>query len=365
MAKPTLTVTTSTETINAERAAELLQTNTHNRPKSKAFARRYADRMLSGEWDFRLPFIVYIDTDGKMHNGQHTCTAIILAEADRAENKKFYAELGIKGPIGADAVIIDGINPESANYIDIGKKRTQGDVAFRQHYFDEMGIPKGNGTDTRHPSAAEQKKMGQILATAAKFIWFRLWHGIKPRSSKAFGVEDLMSVIEECPGLIESVKKVFLENLASEKTLQSFGNLAYFAATHYLISYSEFDEETFEPLKLDDADLLVDHIANGGAVEKGEAVYELRQWLTANIGTPRSNEDLNQLFEAILFAYKCRREGTNIKRSDIKKHCKPDAWCLLGGVDALPEDEVIAEEGDDDEENGELPEGAEDTGVTE
>jgi hypothetical protein len=70
---------TKTQTITPAKAAELLESNTNNRPLSRATVRVFADAMQRGEWKTTHQGIA-IDTNGQLVDGQHRLAALVEAD---------------------------------------------------------------------------------------------------------------------------------------------------------------------------------------------------------------------------------------------------------------------------------------------
>ncbi len=97
------------QTITPDRAEELLEANTTNRPLSRPLVRSFADAMRRGEWLVTHQGIAF-DANGVLVDGQHRLAAII--EADRAVELTVFTDV-----------------PEGTfDVLDIGKRRTAADV---------------------------------------------------------------------------------------------------------------------------------------------------------------------------------------------------------------------------------------------
>ena len=97
------------QTITPDRAAELLEANSTNRPVSKAVVRSFAEAMRRGEWMVTHQGIAF-DVNGVLVDGQHRLAAII--EADRPVELTVFTEVG------------EG----TFDVLDTGKRRTAADV---------------------------------------------------------------------------------------------------------------------------------------------------------------------------------------------------------------------------------------------
>ena len=67
------------ELVTPEKAEEWLATNTQNRNISKCTVAAYVSDMVSGNWDERVGSAISIDEDGKLRDGQHRLTAVVVS----------------------------------------------------------------------------------------------------------------------------------------------------------------------------------------------------------------------------------------------------------------------------------------------
>ena len=116
-------------TITPEMAAEMLIYNTDNRPVSSGAVKHYAEQMKAGEWRETFAPIQFSDK-GRLIDGQHRLQAIVDSGC------------------AIVAWVAFGARDETFAFIDIGKKRTAGDI------FAINGVPNWN-----------------IVAAAVKWIW--------------------------------------------------------------------------------------------------------------------------------------------------------------------------------------------------
>jgi hypothetical protein len=98
----------SIEQITPFVAQQMLDANTHNRPVSPKLVEVYAGAMARGEWDDHSQFV--IGDNGVLLDGQHRAAAIVASGAI------------------ITAVVLRGVDPSFQETIDVGKKRTIGDV---------------------------------------------------------------------------------------------------------------------------------------------------------------------------------------------------------------------------------------------
>ncbi|KMV19641.1 hypothetical protein ACT17_06275 [Mycolicibacterium conceptionense] len=97
------------ETITPERAAELLEANTTNRPLSTGTVQTFADAMRRGEWRVTHQGIA-VGSDGVLVDGQHRLAAVI--------------EAGV--PV--DLTVFTDVDPTTFGVLDIGKRRNAADA---------------------------------------------------------------------------------------------------------------------------------------------------------------------------------------------------------------------------------------------
>lgn len=100
----------SIELIDRAKAQEYLLLNTHNRPVAATRVRALAGKMTRGEWMFTGQAHVIISNEKVLLNGQHTLLAVV--EADTI----------------IETLVVTGVDPAAFAKIDIGWKRTVGNV---------------------------------------------------------------------------------------------------------------------------------------------------------------------------------------------------------------------------------------------
>lgn len=90
-------------------AAEMLSYNTRNRPLTPSVVDRYAEQMADGKWGYTRVPVIFSDK-GRLIDGQHRLSAIVQS---------------------GEVVFVDvafGAPDETFDLIDVGKKRTAGDI---------------------------------------------------------------------------------------------------------------------------------------------------------------------------------------------------------------------------------------------
>jgi hypothetical protein len=104
--------------IDPEEALKLLESNERNRPMDWSLVGRYARHMKEGRWRF-VGDPIRVSSLGRLLDGQNRLQAIIMSETTQ------------------EFVLITGLPEEDQAYMDIGKKRTPGEV------FHMNDIPRG------------------------------------------------------------------------------------------------------------------------------------------------------------------------------------------------------------------------------
>lgn len=300
----------------------ILTGNVDNRPLNKPNFTKLSQRMTNGKWNWDVPIIIIIDTEGKVHNGQHTLNALITAEKTRlstAEWTQHFADLGMPTELAfKNCVVIRGLPPSVADHWDTGKVRNNADLVFRRHLLVE-----------ENRSQTALVRMSTATATAAKFVYLRLVYGLKQRASKPFGHEDIVEFLNQYPGLVQSVEYVFDADAAGNKTdgktkLSSRLTLPQAAVLHFLMSNAAWDGETEEMTDEDArcreaADNFISQVAFGGVVDGKDPVSTLCQWI-AQHGDPNggaSNKMLEAKFDAALVAADAFLKGKTVTAADL------------------------------------------------
>ncbi|MBO0813251.1 MAG: hypothetical protein J2P23_14575 [Microlunatus sp.] len=97
------------QTITPEKAAEMLEANTANRPLSKSIVRTFAEAMKRGDWKVTHQGVA-IDTNGVLVDGQHRLAAVI--EAD----------------MPVEMTVFTQVPADTFDVLDTGKRRNAADV---------------------------------------------------------------------------------------------------------------------------------------------------------------------------------------------------------------------------------------------
>lgn len=112
-ATPTISVTSSVETVTPAMATSWLETNSNNRPISQARVSAYVRVMLAGLWLANNQGIGF-DTNGRLIDGQHRLWAIVEAN------------------IPVRLLVVRGLQPEAHTTIDRGGNRSVAEIMRRE-----------------------------------------------------------------------------------------------------------------------------------------------------------------------------------------------------------------------------------------
>jgi hypothetical protein len=296
------------------RASETLvnafyERNKKNRYRQDALWQEYKRMMLTPlkdrqgnwlvgtrEWKWSLPVVVFMDSAMSVHNGQHSLFAWNKARQELFEsiNAKHAGEaskisvptldvLGIDDVRQIDSilplqlVIISGIEPDAANYIDRAKQRTTGDVAYRnrdmifrgsdhqQFTYDSLA-KKGKTAVAEEDKNRLQNQEASYFSTALKIVAWRMWFRGEfarggSKGGAKFDVGPFESAYFQFPGVADSVHRVFLRLKGEAQFAKDVKWLSvsvpYLMASHYLASMAYSVQQ---PMKDDMGNVVIDNI---------------------------------------------------------------------------------------------------------
>lgn len=211
------------ETITPRDAARYLKHNAKNRPQKPGVWRRLADAMRRGEWMLNGESIKFA-MDGSLLDGQHRLLAVV--------------ESGVT----IESLVIRGLPNEAQDTVDIGNKRTSGDILHLHGYSDQNN-----------------------LAGALTY-----YHRILTRQVRASGPEyraptpqELLEILDENPEIVQSI------SVGNSLRKRVRVRRSQFSALHYWLW--TIDHE--------DANLFFDRLETGENLQQGNPIYALRRWL--------------------------------------------------------------------------------------
>lgn len=249
-----------------------------NRPFRIGLAKRYMSEHLRKKWALNGQTVIF-DWNNVCHNGQHCMVGYILAEQMRMLNKPVHpgSEIGWKdkckmfwghgGPITCPLIVVHGVDPAVADTLDLGLKRTMGDMFFRQDKFsvealDSVGKgeakpAKANGKKgkaqpvalpTPPMSEKTRRTLCNILSNAARLVWLRAG-GRKISDAPHFPHSEAVDFVEAHPKLEEAVLYIWgLEGgtgKGGRKVSRFIGSLGVAAGIYYLMASSSTDPDEY------------------------------------------------------------------------------------------------------------------------
>lgn len=250
--------------------------NPTNRPFRMVLAKRYASEILRRKWALNGETIV-LDRLGHIQSGQHRLGALVLAEQERKKNPDFWREsYGWKGPVCLECLLVVGISEEPGvvDTLDIGQKRSLGDVIFRNQDLGGLGD-------------RDQKQVANSLAVSTRLAWLRMG-GLMVSDAPAFLHSEALDFLESHPGLVEDTMFIFNENGGSGvegRKISFYLSLGYAGALCYLMSTARTDPDHFEETGEVDTSLrekaqeFWSFFAGGAGMEKKNPILILRNLL--------------------------------------------------------------------------------------
>lgn len=263
-----------------------LDNNETNRPFRLGLAMEYANEMLRGKWELTGEPIIIDETDN-FQSGQHRGVGLILAEQIRKENPEPWKEYGVRGPIAISILVVTGISQKASvvDRIDLGQKRSLGDVLYRNHEFVNEKSPL---------TSAEQKMLNNTLANAARVVWLATGGKLVSDAPKFFHSEAL-DLLERHPRLKEAVEFIVTAD-GEEKSIRSLVSLGTAAGMFYLMGTCETDTKKWDDGSVEEpnfksweskdpkdrsAETFWELFASGAGLDKDSPILVLRRYLAS------------------------------------------------------------------------------------
>ncbi|MBA7700992.1 hypothetical protein ES703_109718 [subsurface metagenome] len=244
------------ETIDREAAERYLNLERgNNRPFSPMHLVDLIGRQQRDEWVTNGDSIRF-DVNGQLRDGQHRL--------------RMVKQTGI--PI--EVIVVRDIVPEAFKTMDVGKKRSLGDVLFIEH-------------ETNHAQ----------LGYALGFIWRYL---SRKMTGKVGSYEEHFKVLHAHPGIRDSVS--FYLNLA--RPLSTPGWSAITTSSHYLFSQVEATEAN---------DFIEKYVTGLGLVEATDPIKVLHEQVVKYASAPR-RPSAAQIFALIVRAWNACKAGQSVKQ---------------------------------------------------
>jgi hypothetical protein len=316
-------VPTFKTTVNGQKLRILLEGNKANRPFSLKLANEYKEEMLAGRWAGQSNSFAQttngqslcVDWNGQAISLAHRCTALILANLESDTE------------ITTQAIVVSGLDPESADSTDTGKGRSFGDVLFRRGEF--------SGDDIKD---TKRKSMTRELAVATRLVWLRsTGRGVKggPKMSHP----EAKAFLQEHPYICDAVQFTFSENEGNRFGKQGV-SVGYASGLLYLFAHSGLEQSDEAWNKAEEFWTIV---GSGENLKSGNPILSLRELLHDNKkgregrGSYLSRDALCSL---ICKAWNAWSKGDKCTPSQLKlKKGEVENLVRVGGLDAEPEGE--------------------------
>lgn len=289
--------------------------NDSNRPMSTGLIKLYANEMLRGQWKCNgEPIIFSVDSDGKEHliSGQHRLAALLKANSD-----VLGGQIWDTAQLKWDAVVIYGVDHNTADTVDTGKTRNHADVLFRDAWIDDV-IP-----ESWNETIAKRKLWTRTLAGAARLVWL-IEGGATVSSAPKFLISEMLMFVQiKHPGIADFVSMVLDANADSDSSGLKM-SLPYTAALCYLgcIQDNNGTIEISEELT-DKFDEFINQLAVGTGYAKGDPVWALTGYWNKLTGEAGSKDRDRDWVGPFIKAANLMLEGkTGVKISDIPLSAK-------------------------------------------
>ena len=285
---------TEVETIDREAAERYLDLDRgNNRPFSPNHLADLVGRQMRDEWVTNGDTIRF-DVDGQLRDGQHRL--------------RMVKQTGI--PI--QVVVVRDIDPTAFSTMDVGKKRSLGDVLY-----------------------IEKEKNHTQLAGTLAWVWRYLSRKMKPMRTGSH--EEMHKILAQHPGTRDSVG--FYLNL--DHPLSSPGWPALTTAIHYLFSQVESTAAN---------DFIEKYVTGLGLVEPTDPIKVLRDQIIKYASDPRKPSPW-QIFTLLCRAWNAHQASQPIK----KKYTLPKVATASPKIAGFPkelflESQLSFEENEDEEE---------------
>lgn len=267
-----------------------LKHNDTNRPLRRTLALRYANDMLRGEWKVNGETMIR-DRHGKFQSGQHRAIGFIFAcQLHVKDRSKWKEYVGTKEPV-FEGIFVCGISEkkEIADTLDIGQKRSLGDVLFRNRTF-------GNVKEK------EQQVLANALAGAARLVWLRTG-GQTVSDAPHFPHSEALNFLKQHETIQEEVNYLITEEGgrgAEGKRISRYVSIPYAAAFCYLMGTCKTNPEKFVEQGSPALDFKFRErarkfwalFAAGTGFEKGDSILVLRETLVNLTKSGSADRDL-------------------------------------------------------------------------
>lgn len=236
--------------VTPEIAETLLKANTKNRHISNIVNHRYAQAMHAGHWRFNGEPIIFSDR-GRLLDGQNRLKAVT------------------KSGVSIPMLIVYGIDEENFKTMDLGSKRTTGQILGMLDHKDS-----------------------NVLAAALRlvYIYIRIDNTMSLSGSDVIYNELLLELFERHSNIKDSVKKTKSVSYLCNRTIAAF--------CHFVFSLKDAQA----------ADLFIRQLATGAELHAGHPALVLR-----NLFTQKPDIYPRKLIALFFKAWNHFRKGEKIK----------------------------------------------------
>lgn len=343
--------------VNTDEGKVRCPNNHHNRALQMGNVLALKQEILMNRWKLNGEAII-VGKTGSILNGQHTLTAVILAEQDRANDghwKKYW-----KGPISIKKLVTYGIEETDnvVNTLDTAKPRTLADVLFRSQYFADI-------------KPAQRKAVCKIADYAIRLVWHRSGSSIDAYAPRRTHSEAL-DFINKHPKFLEVVKHIYDEEGGSEKRISKYISLGTAAGLCYLMAASNSDAETYLKHRSEKA-VDLEHLQRAQEfwtiLASAPNDYKPLRMALGNLGNPETGASgtLSEKIAVFMLAWNFMRENEFAKEptaknlqleySTIDEVTRLASKVTVAGIDmGEPKDQLDAQKDNEGEEREITPE---------
>jgi hypothetical protein len=330
-----------------------------NRPLRIGMADRYSKEFLRGKWKFNGETFI-IDANGQFQDGQHRGVGLVLAEQVRDKDPKKWSDYIGEKPITLDAIIVRGVSSkaDTIDTLNIGQKRSLGDVIYRDHTLSDAR--KGAFTDK------ELISLSNTLAVALRLVWLRVV-GKSVSDAPHFPHSEALDFLRAHKGIVSCVLEIS-DIEGDDKCITNHITMGYASGLMYLMSAAKTSPELFVEQGAAALDFSLGERAQefwdlfgGTKLPAGNPISRAREILKALESGSASGRE--EVIRTILKAWNLWVDGkTSVTRDDvaIQKVMNEEKGMLVmsesprvGGIDtdwSLYNLELVT--GDEDEEEG-------------
>lgn len=314
----------------------LFKNSSSNRPFRISLSKKYGNEMLRGKWKQNGETISF-DHYGQIISGQHRLAALVLAEQERKRNVVHWQdEMGLTKPLTIPVVLIFGIESTTdvVDTVDVGQKRSIGDVLFRRDEFD------------KELSDREVKKRATILGQALNLLWKR-WGGKNATDAYGHPHSETLDMLDKHPKLKDALQFILDENGGGGdegNRIKDLCSLSIATAMMYLMGMSkstvnpETGEEKLNQGNWKKAEEFWVLLASGENLKADHPCLVLSRYLRKQDGSGMKERE--KIYGAIVKAWlifledgKAEMKSIRVKEKNVDGKRTLDEYPTIGGLD--------------------------------